>query len=120
RYVLFGDRREWTGILSGKLRRQARDRVERPAVGDWVAIRVESGTGPVMIEALLPRRTVLLRKAAGEESAQVLAANLDTVFVVASLNQDFNPARIDRYLAAIRDGGAGPVLILSKADLAAD
>lgn len=84
---------------------------QRPAVGDWVL--VEDGK----IVALLPRRTAIKRGAAGEHyHQQVIAANVDTVFVVCGLDADFNPRRIERYLLLVGSGGAQPVVVLTKAD----
>lgn len=86
-------------------------------VGDWVAL-AEGGS---VIAAVLPRRTVFLRQAAGErEVAQAIAANVDRVFVVTSVEGDFNVRRLERYLLAISGGGAEPVIVLSKSDLLDD
>lgn len=105
---------ECDAAMAGKLHRDG----ERPAVGDWAVIDAPPGGGRAMIQALLPRRTTLARKSSGTTHApQVLAANLDLVFVVASCNRDYNPRRIERFLAAIWEGGARPALLLSKADL---
>lgn len=102
--------------LSGRLRRQLADREQMPAVGDWVGI---ASTG--RIEGLLSRTSVLVRRAAGSQSEmQLIAANLDWVLIVTSANQDFNPRRIERYVAAILEGGAEPVLVLNKIDLCTD
>lgn len=88
----------------------------RPAVGDWVALD-EAGR----IRRLLPRRSLLRRKAVGRATVeQSIAANIDTVFVVTAADADFNPRRIERYTTAIWDGGAVPVVLINKADLAAD
>lgn len=90
------------------------------AVGDWVAI---SGEGnDVVVEHVLPRRTVFLRQAAGERAeAQAIAANVDRVFIVTSMGEgDFNVRRLERYLIAIGGGGAEPIIVLTKADLVAD
>jgi ribosome biogenesis GTPase / thiamine phosphate phosphatase len=86
-----------------------------PAVGDWVALRRDL---PV-IEQVLERRTVLSRKRPGGAlEEQVIAANVDVVFVVCGLDGDFNERRIERYLVLARQSGARPVIVLSKADLA--
>ena len=86
----------------------------RPAVGDFVLYA--QGKPPV-IEAILPRHTELQRGAAGESGQrQVIAANIDTVFVLNGLDGDFNPARIERYLLLVQASGASPVLVLTKAD----
>jgi ribosome biogenesis GTPase / thiamine phosphate phosphatase len=86
------------------------------AVGDWVALAEGS-----VIAQILPRRTVFLRQAAGErEEAQVIAANVDRVFVVTSVEGDFNVRRLERYLLAVAGGGAEPIIVLTKADLLDD
>jgi ribosome biogenesis GTPase len=92
-----------------------------PAVGDWVALRNGDGGGRDLVVAVLPRRSRILRKAAGRTTtAQVVAANLDTVILVTSMNREFNPRRIERFLAVIWESGADPVLALNKADLCED
>jgi ribosome biogenesis GTPase / thiamine phosphate phosphatase len=93
-----------------------------PAVGDWVAVRPPaSPTEPGLIRVVLPRRSKFSRKAAGTRTdEQVVAANVDTVFLMMGLDRDFNPRRIERYLAAGWESGAEPVLVLSKADVAAE
>ena len=88
------------------------------AVGDWLLMPVDSGERPVR---MLTRQNKLSRKAiGGRDVAQLIAANVDTLFIVTSCNDDFNPARIERYLALASGAGVTPVLILTKADLAAD
>ncbi|MCF7222196.1 ribosome small subunit-dependent GTPase A [Lysobacter sp. TLK-CK17T] len=97
---------------------------ERPAVGDWVLVEGEGGSARIV--ALLPRWSAIKRGAAGEHyRQQLIAANVDTVFVVSGLDDDFNPRRIERYLLLVRGAGdAGeqpaiePVIVLTKADLA--
>ena len=104
--------------ISGKLRHEARNRRDLPAVGDWVVIRSRPEGGRVMIHAVLPRRTSFVRKAAGSRSEeQIVGANIDTVFLVTSLNQDFSLRRIERYLIIAWESGASPIIILSKSDL---
>lgn len=104
-----------SATLAGKLR-HALDVESLPVAGDWVAI--EERDGSAVIRAVLARRTALRRKHAGtRSSAQVLAANVD-VFFVATSGDDANPRRLERYLAAVLDGGAKPVVVLNKADLA--
>lgn len=103
--------------LAGRLRHQAKSPLDLPAVGDWVALRERPGGGAV-IEAVLPRRTAFVRRAAGERSLpQVLAANVDTVFLVMGLDADFNPRRLERALVLAWESGAAPVVLLNKADL---
>ena len=90
-------------------------------MGDWVAILARPEEARARIEYILPRKTTLSRKAAGRElSEQIIATNLDTVFVVSSLNRDLNLRRIERYLTMIWDSGARAVVLLNKADLCAD
>jgi ribosome biogenesis GTPase len=84
---------------------------QRAVVGDWVLYRQDR------IVALLPRRTVVKRAAAGEHyQQQLIAANVDVVFVVCGLDADFNPRRIERYLLLVRNAGAQPVVVLTKSD----
>lgn len=104
--------------ISGKLRHEAMSRRDLPAVGDWVVIRTQPDGGRVMIHAVLPRRTSFARKIAGARTEeQIVGANVDTVFLLTSLNQDFSLRRIERYLIIARESGANPVIILSKSDL---
>ncbi len=103
--------------VAGRLRHAAASPLDLPAVGDWVALRARPGGG-ALIEALLPRRTAFVRRAAGERSLpQVLAANVDTVFLVMGLDADFNPRRLERALVLAWESGASPVVLLNKADL---
>lgn len=102
---------------SGKLRLAAEEGDDWPAVGDWVAIAGEPGQGTT-IRTVLPRRTQLVRKEAGRRVApQVLAANVDTIFLLLGLDGDYNPRRMERYLAQLWDSGSRVVLLLNKADI---
>jgi len=114
-------RGELWAVTTGRLRHAAAGPEELPAVGDWVAVEAcAPSAGRSRIHAVLPRRTALLRKTAFRRTdAQVVAANLDTVFCVTSLNREFNPRRIERYLTLVWESGARPVLLLNKADLCA-
>ena len=103
------------GVVRGALLREA-----RPAVGDWVAVGPPEG-GLVPIEGLVPRERAIVRKAAGERTVpQVIAAWVDTAFVVAGLDGDFNPRRIERILTALAGTGVQPVVLLNKADTCTD
>jgi ribosome biogenesis GTPase len=105
--------------LSGRLRHLA-GAAELPVVGDWVALRVDA-SGSATIGECLPRRGLLVRKQAGASSEpQPLAANLDLVAVVSSLNNDFEPRRIERALALIWEAGSQPLIILTKLDQCPD
>jgi ribosome biogenesis GTPase len=103
--------------LSGRLRHEARE-AGHPAAGDWVALAANAGEAKATIHAVLPRRTAFVRRAADSvQTLQVIAANIDTVFVVTSMNADLNPRRLERFLAAAWQSGARPVVVLTKADL---
>ena len=102
---------------SGKLRLGAESGGVWPTVGDWVALRGKVGAG-ILIDEVLPRHTHIERKVPGKRNAsQVLAANVDTVFLVTGLDGDFNPRRVERFLAQICESGAAPVVLLNKADV---
>lgn len=106
--------------LRGRLRHQAGP-ASLPVVGDWVAARLHCEPIRASVEAVLPRSTLLVRKHADRTHApQPIAANVDTVFIVTSLNRDFNLRRIERGLALVRESGAEPVVVLSKVDLCTD
>jgi ribosome biogenesis GTPase len=107
--------------VPGRFRHHAATRAEFPAVGDWVAVAPPAHGGDARIVAVLPRRSRFSRRAAGDATEeQVVAANIDTVFLVAGLDGDFNPRRIERYLFVAVESGASPVIVLNKADVAAD
>jgi ribosome biogenesis GTPase len=117
-----GDQVAWVE-LTGRTYHRAADKRALPTVGDWVLVehwdRATSGGGAGVIRHVLPRRGLLVRKAAGEATQpQPLAANVDRGLVLTSANKDLSPARLDRYLALLRDGDIAPVLVLSKIDLA--
>lgn len=104
--------------IRGKLRKQLL-KEEWPAVGDWVLCTLEKEYA--MIEAILPRKTKVSRKISGKTSQeQIIAANADTIFLVVSLYEDFNPRKIERYLALIAESRAQPIVILNKVDLVED
>ena len=103
---------------SGRLRHTLRSH-QLPTVGDWVAVAEPAGADePAIIHHVLPRRTQLVRRAAGRRDVeQVVAANVDTFFVVTSANRDANARRLERYLTAVWDSGAVPVIVVNKIDL---
>lgn len=91
-----------------------------PVTGDWVALQASSG-GTALIQAVLPRRSAFLRKAAGRAlRGQVLAANIETALLMVGLDNDYSPRRVERYLAAAWESGAAPVAVLNKLDLCPD
>jgi ribosome biogenesis GTPase len=120
-YGVTAEAGDWLAGVSGRLRHAGTGSLGRPAVGDWVAVDPPATGGQARIQAVLPRRSSFVRKAAGRRvEEQVVAANIDTVFLVAGLDHDFNPRRLERYVTAAWNSGARPVLLLNKADLADD
>ena len=116
-YDIITDAGELVAEISGRLARDAEEG-GLPVVGDWVAVAIREDEGAATVHAVLPRRTGFARKAAGQDQIlQVVAANVDIALLVAALNADFNPRRLERYLAAARQSGATPVIVLTKADL---
>lgn len=108
------------GELPGRVRRDARAG-GRPLVGDWVAVVDAEPPARAQILHLLDRRTALVRRAAGTRAEeQVVAVNVDVFFIVTSANRDFNERRLERYLAAVWNSGARPVVVLNKVDLVDD
>ena len=121
-YTVVAERGELTAEVSGKFRFEAGTLSHFPAVGDFVLLdRSGNAGGNGIIHAVLPRKSAFIRKAAGTSNdEQVVAANIDTVFLCMSLNSDFNLRRMERYLGVAWDSGAVPVIVLTKADLCAD
>lgn len=120
-YRIFCEAGELLGEVSGKFRFEANGRDRYPSVGDWVVISPRPEEGKATIHAILPRFSKFSRKLAGTTTEeQIVAANVDTVFLVNALNNDFNPRRIERYLIMAWESGATPVIVLSKADLCDD
>jgi ribosome biogenesis GTPase len=118
RFLILAESGEFVAEVAGRFRHTSAD---HPAVGDWVAVRVRGDEGRATIHGILPRRTVFARTAAGETSrTQVLAANLDVVFLVTGLDGDFNVRRLERYLTLAHEAGVDPVIVLNKSDLADD
>src|SRR5271163_956403 len=116
-YRLYSESGESWGELSGKLRHSTHDRADLPAVGDWLLAQVRPGENRAIIHRVLSRRTKFSRKTAGKKTAeQIVAANIDTLLLVSSLNHEFNPRRLERYLSLAWESGAHPILILNKAD----
>jgi ribosome biogenesis GTPase / thiamine phosphate phosphatase len=116
-----GDFAECWASPAGKLREDAEECAAWPAVGDWVAIELLPGDQRAVIHAVLPRRSQFVRKVAGRRvEEQVIAANVDTALLIMALDGDFNPRRIERYLAQCWDSGAKPVIVLNKVDACAE
>jgi ribosome biogenesis GTPase len=107
--------------VTGRFRHDARGRQDFPAIGDWVALRPSEGPGDAQIHAVLTRKSKFSRKVAGNTvEEQVVAANVDTIFLVSALDRDFNLRRLERYLVVGRESQARPVIVLNKADLSDD
>ncbi len=120
-YRVYTAQGEIPAEIAGRLRHEAASRADLPAVGDWVALRLIGQEEKGLIQAVLPRRTQVRRKTKGKRSdEQLIGANIDTIFIVTSLNQDFSLRRVERYLAVAWESGARPVIILSKSDLCSD
>jgi ribosome biogenesis GTPase len=116
--VLRAESEEIWADVPGRMRHRAGSIAELPAVGDWVAFERHPQAERATVAAVLPRRTAFVRKAAGFESVeQVVAANVDIVFVVTSLVDDLNARRLERYLTLAWESGAEPVVVLTKSDL---
>jgi ribosome biogenesis GTPase len=117
-YRIYSEWGEVLGEIAGRLRHEALDREDLPVVGDWVVIRRSPESDKVTIHAVLPRKSKFTRKVAGfRTEKQIIGSNIDTVFLVTSLNQDFNPRRVERYLIVAWESGARPIIVLSKSDL---
>lgn len=115
-----GDFGECPAEAAGKLRLAAENGAHWPAVGDWVAAEPRDQGGAAHIHEVLPRRSQFVRKMAGKKIAeQVIAANVDIAFLVSALDGDFNPRRVERYIAQCWESGAKPVIVLNKADVCA-
>jgi ribosome biogenesis GTPase len=111
---------ELSAEMTGRLRNAAAQRSDLAGVGDFVALRLGSGDGRTTIEEVLPRTSALVRKASGEDRPQLLAANVDVVFIVTAPDGDLNLPRLERLLALVADSTAAPVIVLNKVDLTDD
>ncbi|MDD8026429.1 MAG: ribosome small subunit-dependent GTPase A [Acidobacteriota bacterium] len=117
-YLILTAAGERAAEVSGRFLFEAEAPADFPKVGDWVAAADFPDEGKAIIHALLPRRTILSRNAAGRRTEeQVLAANIDTIFLVQGLDLDFNVRRLERQMVTARASGAEPVVVLNKADL---
>ncbi|MEH7332263.1 ribosome small subunit-dependent GTPase A [Neobacillus drentensis] len=117
-YRVWTEQGELLCEVSGKFSFNAQLREDYPAVGDWVSLKPRLAEGKGTIQAIMPRNSKFSRKSAGDKAEeQIVAANVDTVFLVNSLNEDLNLRRLERYLLLTRESGANPVIVLSKADL---
>ena len=112
---------EWEAVVSGRMKHKASRRAELPAVGDWVVVRRRGDESRAAVVEVLPRAGSFSRKVAGAVTdEQVVAANIDVAFIVTSLDADFSPRRLERYLLLAREGGVEPVVLLTKPDMCDD
>ena len=123
-YTLIDAEGEYLAEISGRMRYTAVNSNDFPAVGDWVLARIYRNEDTAIIHSLLNRKNSLSRKAVsgqkseqGKTQEQILAANIDTVFLVNGLDSDFSLRRIERYMTSIYQNGMSPVIILNKTDL---
>lgn len=121
-YVIYTEGGQLTAKVSGKFRFEAQDYSDFPSVGDWVVVKARPEEESATIHGLLPRQSIFSRRAVlgGKTEEQILAANIDTVFLVSGLDGDFNLRRIERYVTIAWDSGATPVIVLNKSDLCDD
>jgi len=108
---------ELSAGTTGRMRNTAGQRSDLPGVGDFVAADLSERDSPATIEVVLPRTSALIRKASGTPDPQLLAANIDVVFIVTSMGGDFNLPRMKRYCALVQQSGAAPVIVVNKSDL---
>ena len=121
-YKVLTEYGELSAVVSGKLAYHADGKSDFPAVGDWVMIdRMEDNSGNAVIHHILSRKSKFTRKVAGTSNEeQIIAANIDTIFICMSLNADFNLRRLERYMTIAWDSMATPVIVLTKSDLCED
>lgn len=119
RYVVLTGKGEFEAEITGNMRFTAEDRLDYPAVGDWVALAIYDDFA--VIHQLYPRKSVLLRQAVGKfGDRQVIASNIDLAFAVQSVDRDYNINRLERYLTLCYSANVIPAIILSKTDLVDD
>lgn len=127
-WSLIGDRGEMRARVSGRFMHRAGEAGDLPVAGDWVFFTGRPDSDFAVIHDVMERKNAISRNAAGGKSRasggaarqQVIAANIDTVFIVSGLDRDYNPRRIERYLTLVYNSGATPVVVLNKADLHPD
>jgi ribosome biogenesis GTPase / thiamine phosphate phosphatase len=116
-YSISDGKTEFLAHLSGRFLNEVVDQLDFPSVGDWVEVQKLPEEKKAVIKRVLPRKSRFIRQAAGNRTdAQVVAANIDTVFIVNSLNHDLNVRRIERYMLLAYESGATPIVLLTKKD----
>lgn len=117
-YLIRNESGEVPAELAGKLSFEIENVSDLPCVGDWASVQYYNDDKAAIIHRVFPRKTFLRRKTAGENvDFQMIAANIDTAFIVQSCHFDFNPRRLDRYLVMAADGHVEPIVVLTKTDL---
>ena len=120
-YDLYTEYGELSAETTGKMQHDAQSKKDLPVVGDWVVLRIREQERKATIYDIVPRKSKFSRKAAGTKTEeQIVAANIDTVFLVTGLDGNFNLRRLERYLVVAWESGADPVIVLNKADLCDD
>lgn len=120
-YELYTEYGELSAETTGRMQYDARSKKDLPVVGDWVVIRTREQESKATIYDILPRKSKFSRKVAGTKTEeQIVAANIDTIFLVTGLDGNFNLRRLERYLVVAWESGADPVVVLNKADLCDD
>lgn len=116
-FVMHATDGELEGIIQGKFRHKAKSPSDFPKVGDWVVFNKLANENKAIITKILPRYSVIARKAAGDSTdAQIIAANVDSLFIVFGLDKPFNPPLLERYLSMAYEGGVEPIIVLNKTD----
>ena len=118
RYLIRNSQAETSAEITGKFLYTADSALDMPCVGDWVCVQHHDSDSPAMIHDIVPRKSFLRRKSAGNKiENQVIAANLDAAFIVQSCHFDFNIRRLERYLVMVNEGQIEPIILLTKIDL---
>lgn len=121
RYLIHDGQKEIQAEMMGKFLHAAESSENIPCIGDWVSVEYHNEGTMAMIRDRLPRKTFLRRKTSGKMiEIQMLAANIDTAFIMQSCDRDFNLRRMERYLVMVKEGNIEPIILLSKSDLVAD
>ncbi len=119
-YIITNGEKDTFAELSGKVLFNAESPLDYPSVGDWVLTNFYKDS-LAMIHEILPRKTLLSRKTSGKKiDLQLIAANIDVAFIIQSLDSNFNPGRLERYLVMVNENNIRPIVLLSKSDLSSD
>ena len=127
-YQVFSEKGELRAKILGKIYNRSHSKSDFPVIGDWVVLDFDPSSDFSSISAILPRQSRFSRKVSGSRKRkssgiideQIIAANIDTVFIIMGLDRDFNVRRIERYLTLVFDSGANPVILLNKSDICKD